>query len=381
MWFLERVLALAAAALLAAAPPPSPCELYAALVARDDGPRTPAACAEALADSCDAGRRHACLFLGRVLEAGTAGAPADLARAQRLYERTCSAGLPEGCTRLAGLVAPADPARARSLLEEGCAAGSASACAQRSAAEADPARAARLRTRACDLGDGDACVATATALPEARRTGLLDRACALHSAAGCAGAARQHLKRDPALARALLERGCELGGGEACALLGLGLIAVGDEDLPEGLRLLREHCPALPAAECVAAARAHLGGPGAALGRSPSPALLEAACQAGDGPACAKLGRLYQEGVAVPGDGARAAALYRQACDAGAAEGCTGLGVLHRFGAGVPEDEAAARALLQRGCQGGDAEACRLVDDPVRPMDGAAGAGPADQGR
>jgi TPR repeat protein len=70
-----------------------------------------------------------------------------------------------------------------------------------------------------------------------------------------------------------------------------------------------------------------------ALRRSPHPAILDGAeesftlwCGLGDAASCSMLGVMYEAGAGVARDPRRALALYQRACSAGNARACTNLG-------------------------------------------------------
>jgi len=275
---------LLAAALAGAPPADTACEAWRESIALASTEVSEPECAKLLAEACDGGRRLACADLGRLLEVGES-LPRDPERARGYLQRACTAGVGRACADLAlALLRRGEEAPARAALEEGCAVGSGLACALRVPDERDPARARRLAERACDLGDAGGCLALAARTPggPARRT---------------------------------LERACRLGAADACDAL---------------------------------ARRA-----------------LEARCDGGDAGACVRLASLLEAGRVLVADGARAAALYGRACSGGRQDACVRLGTLHRAGVGVPQDEARARTLYADACRAGEADGCRLLEEPA----------------
>lgn len=84
-------------------------------------------------------------------------------------------------------------------------------------------------------------------------------------------------------------------------------------------------------------------------------------CDAGNAPACRKLGRLYAEGDGVGQDATRAAALYDRGCKADDAHSCTWLGIAYVKGEGVARDDQAASAAFARACEKGGPADCTNI--------------------
>ncbi|HEX7601283.1 MAG TPA: tetratricopeptide repeat protein [Polyangiaceae bacterium] len=270
----------------------------------------------------------------------------------------------------------------------------------------------RVVTVAVVLGLAAACggksgppPAVATVAKPAPKT-LEDR-CAAGDGAACADACRtkvgigseaglRALPSDRALqARALCDRGCDLGDSGACGgsgllrLFGLG----GPSDPPAGLALLSKACEGGSAKAC-----GNLGGTYVAgrFGVPPDPArgfaLLERACKEGYGYACVNLARTSLDlGDAVKSEayGKRACdqgeeggcvvlgilavrgyrraegaadqpeSLFKRACDKGESLGCTALADMYYFGHGGPKDERRGCELFVKSCEMGEAEGCR----------------------
>lgn len=143
---------------------------------------------------------------------------------------------------------------------------------------------------------------------------------------------------DPARARRLLERACELGQGHVPACTALAL-------------LLRDgHGPE------------HSSDEQRALG------ILERACRQDEPSACASLGLIFTEGLGVPYKPPvqrMGATFYRKGCDLGHARACWHYGLLLQSGFAVTKDPAAARAYFTKGCKAGYQIACDELKPPT----------------
>jgi hypothetical protein len=121
--------------------------------------------------ACGGGYAWGCQNLGWLASRGQ-GVEKDDARADRLFEHACDAGLADGCVALAGRLKQSgatnpDPAvdlRVVSLLERACNAGNAPSCAQLSqlyrsgqGVERNEALARQLDEQACRAGHIPSC--------------------------------------------------------------------------------------------------------------------------------------------------------------------------------------------------------------------------------
>jgi TPR repeat protein/tRNA A-37 threonylcarbamoyl transferase component Bud32 len=86
--------------------------------------------------------------------------------------------------------------------------------------------------------------------------------------------------------------------------------------------------------------------------------VLERACRAGSGPACARVARQYESGEGVAVDLERSIDLDLLACDLGVADRCTSAGFAYSKGEGARVDASRATALYQKACEGGHALGC-----------------------
>jgi S1-C subfamily serine protease/TPR repeat protein len=178
------------------------------------------------ARACKRKRASSCYLLGASYDAR--GTP-ELA--ERPYRQACERGVAVACVALAPRV-PTTLA----LLERGCALGQAEACT-RAASYAerpggrDPAHLAALFRRGCSLGDARACLElaatelAASTPAEAEASGtLLLQACQRWEPEGCVRLAQLlesgvFAPRGPLSSLALLDRACALGEARGCAEL------------------------------------------------------------------------------------------------------------------------------------------------------------------
>ena len=235
----------------------------------------------------------------------------------------------------------------------------------------------------------------------------LEDKCTAGDGAACADACRakvgtggeaglRALPNERALqARALCDRGCDLGDSGACGgsgllrLFGLG----GPSDPPAGVALLTKACDGGSAKSCGNLGGTYLAGRFGVVPDVPrGVALMERACKEGYGNACVNLGRVALDA----GDSPRAETFGKRACDLGEEGGCVVLGILtvrgyrkaetaadqpeaifaracdkaeslgcaaladvYYFGHGAPKDERRGCELFVKSCELSEAEACR----------------------
>jgi TPR repeat protein len=230
-----------------------------------------------------------------------------------------------------------------------CAAGAAKVCFQLAelyrtggALAKDAARAAELHRKACDLGETPSCFKLAgmyeagdgVAFDAARTLALYQQVCDADDAAGCYAVgywSRSGLRgqlADKTKARLAFEKGCRLGSGPSCFLL--GQMAEADQDLVRAAGLYRQACAQHYANGCQFLGDFYLHGEGVAMDAAQAQALYrqtagmyEAACERGDGSTCYALAFMYENGNGVAEDHRRALAFWRQACAAGIREACS----------------------------------------------------------
>jgi TPR repeat protein len=192
--------------------------------------------------ACDRDHLPSCTALGG-MELETGESAEERRRGRERLERACEAGHGGACS-VVGAWAIAhqdelpDAGAAAKWLERGCDLRDGQACALAGHASAgtNPARAADLLGRACELGWLAACIEVATyhlagnGVPqdEARARQLLEQVCSEDEPVTAAEACYMlaYLERDTTMmtprARALNERACELGHGEACSHVVIG---------------------------------------------------------------------------------------------------------------------------------------------------------------
>ncbi len=163
---------------------------------------------------CDLNDARGCLWLGLMYESSSAPFPKDSARAATLFVRACDGGNAVGCFRLGwsfrdGRGIAKDDRRAIELFGQACEGGVASGCVFLSDMQPDHAiplplaeKAATVYRSFCDgprrfsAGEAPACTALATLYEQGRG-----------------------VAREPSLARAYLQKGCNRGEAEACSRL------------------------------------------------------------------------------------------------------------------------------------------------------------------
>ena len=315
-----------------------------------DGPAVLAAYARACSLSATE-----CWYAAELQRKGTAGVPADAAKARQFYQRGCDADQWHECEVIADQL----------MIGEGSA--------------QDIPRAAKLYEKICNGSDqARPCTSFALLLVGGegvlrdvpRGIELLSKACnATYNDFGraCAELGRRFQTGDGVTADrrrglAYALRGC--GGGFGCLPLGRRF-EDGDGVTPDRTRAIGIYLAGcLRRFERVACEEVER------LRREPSllPLAgkatrdrLDATCRR-DPAACVPFGLLYEYGYGVPRDRARATALYRSACNAGAPAGCGRSG----YAAYAANDLARAAPLLERACTGAHLVSCRILGNVQR---------------
>ena len=88
-------------------------------------------------------------------------------------------------------------------------------------------------------------------------------------------------------------------------------------------------------------------------------ALLQKACDLGNGTGCSNLANLYSAGEVIPKNQAKAAALDIRGCELGESKACVNAALAHFDGIGVAKDLEAAHDYFKKGCDLGHAESCK----------------------
>lgn len=324
----------------------------------------------ALAAECEAGNHDSCYWLGHLAAMGTGDVPQDPRRARPLLERACDNGIGPACTELTRLEDPRT--------------GDIPAAPDR--AERDQ-RNLGLWERACQLGDPTACVDAAYV----HRSGSApDRSLLEQMAVGLA-AGQQPVRlpppvvRDPARARALMQRACELDLDSACMdladdLLGTHTAAMPDtNNLATALRLLQSRCDRGEEVPCYRLAQWYARESTPFADKARARTLFLAACDASGTLGCAEAALLWPQDERSGGTAAMAIEMaergcrppatqsegcqilkqhYEKRCADGQAASCLDLALqFHRDGIAAGQS-GAGRELLEKACQGGEARAC-----------------------
>jgi TPR repeat protein len=213
-------------------------------------------------------------------EKGNNGLSQDNGKAASLYRRGCDSGYMGGCFELGvlyhdGRGVQQDDAQALRLFEQGCKAHYAVACNElgimhahgRGGLIVDSAAAAKLYEKACKWRDPSGCFNRATQFED-----------------GVSG------PKDDRRAADWFQRGCKLGGVQACTSFGRVLLKTGQpKDAAHAARIFRD------------------------------------ACDAGDMRACYAGGMLFKDGHGVPRDQSLGRVLLQRACNGGLQESCEQL--------------------------------------------------------
>jgi TPR repeat protein len=305
-------------------------------------------------ETCDQGEMLGCLLLGDFYKLKREGAPADRARARKLFEQACEVGLAEGCGSLGdwyfyGWGIP-DDTLAFSFYQRACRLGNASGCASYAflyatgqGVERDDARALDLYVRSCDGGDAMGCYNVGLMYQKGRGAAQAEGVALEAYTKGCTGGSptactnlgyiyhhgQEGVEPDPARAAELYERGC-----------------------PEGT------CPRWDPKSCVNLAVLYRRGLGVREDKVRTAELFQRGCDGGEADACANLGYMYGEAEGIEQDVPRSIELYQHACALASGLGCYNMGTAHEGGVGVEVDAEMAAEYYAKGCTAGDEPSC-----------------------
>jgi TPR repeat protein len=299
---------------------------------------------------CDQGVAGACSGLQWQYRSGE-GVPLDEARADRLQWRACELGSAKECEWLAQFGKPELFQRAFDLSLPACHAGDAAACwfahdlfsnghAAASVPYADWAALAAAKTMACAARDLDACYIMATLLASGK--GIREdrdaahwwhtRACDLGSARSCNFLAHQ---RGDSSAVDLYVRACQLGDADAC-------LRANPRDPAMDRAVLLRGCELGASWHCVHAMKMLDQGTGGPVDHAGARRLQSEACSQGHADQCFGLASDARE----RGDIAAERVLQRRACRAGQASGgCRTYAT-----------------MLRKACDDSDAASCQELD-------------------
>lgn len=347
--------------------------------------------------ACNNKHAWACSTLALHVQDGR-GAPYDPEVALSLHEKACDMGAGIGCYNAANMVAlglgvDIQEDRSQKLLERAhtaytrqCDAGELVWCMNlglmyelgQGLDAPNRETAASLYRKACDGGILDACVNQSLLIledppnPRAATLALerLDKDCAAQNPLSCSTLGQLYIKemhgieRDTERAIPLLEKACEGGISQGCAVLG-GVFMLGEgveKDAARALDFEKRACQLGDSTACFLA--------GTELLQADEPqkteaiSLLRQACRIGHAEACALLGLIYQDGKLVPTDEVRANAFYRSGCRMGYPGACVAL--LQR-GEPLPLPPGQRDQILEQACKRGIREGCQLLGLPLPP--------------
>jgi TPR repeat protein len=334
--------------------------------------------AEPCKAACDAGDLASCRNLGVLVMRGKAGRR-DVRRAEAVLRKACDGNDPAACHELGALFLeglPRDDDAAMALQKKACDAGHLPGCGDlagllltdgamriRVENEPDVRAAVSLAQKACEGGYARAC----TILGNVHWTGKV-------------------VPRDQALAKQMLERGCDGGDWWGCTTAS----SIYDKGWGGGppdkeraatlnrkaFELIQKNCTE-ELDSCAMVARWHAKGIGTAVDREKQRSVLRDACDRGDSASCVELGALLEQDKPTDIDGA--VRLYRRECDDGYGDGCDKLAKMYSRGLGVPRDGKRHQELLQRACDLGYAKSCSWLgtmsetgmgttEDPAKSM-------------
>lgn len=325
--------------------------------------------------ACERKDWRACVTAGDAFLSGEGAWPVPPI-ADILYSEACEAGYGQGCSALARMndTEYSWPVDKPALFEKGCERGDLDACATfaeilTDTAPDDPAviaRAAAIIARACAAGGAEACVAVSTDLLETGRQEdtdrayeLLDAACRKSSVAACRWLAEAYAEEpdaDQPLANLYLDLACTNRGENECQQIG--------ENALRGIGMAPDRDLALAYFDKLCALNHRACEPAQTMRAIPP---LRAACTAGDGAACARLGR--ELAVDSPeADKAQARRLLEAGCAAGFGDACADLVEIGLFSdRPLMPDEL---ALVETGCAAGSQRACFRLASALSVMEG-----------
>ncbi|HWZ86283.1 MAG TPA: PDZ domain-containing protein, partial [Thermoanaerobaculia bacterium] len=314
-----------------------------------------------------------------------------------LYEQACRGGIASACFREGWLLwnrkGDANSARVLELFASACKAGSGEACAyeglDRMGSADHGAAAVPVLERACELSSAGGCANLAflyamgkfVKKDDRRSASLYAKSCDLGDAQGCYNAGLmaddgRGVARDPARAAVRYAEACEMGSATGCTNLGF-LYENGRGVKMDKARahLLYQRgcegssCQPSNLGGCVNAGRGDRDGIGVPVDETKAAAMFRDACDRAVNPddihaaengsrACSLLGALYIAGDGIPKDLQKGLELSVLGCDRGDAFGCFNAAAVYTAGAGLPADAAKADSYLDLACKGGDGEGC-----------------------
>ena len=238
---------------------------------------------------------------------------------------------------------------------------------------APPAAASEARAKPAACGDNlDECVAEAEKLllegvkNIAPAMAKLEAACNGGQPHGCMGMA--HAERDGlsgkpvAAAVPWYRKACELGHGRGCGGVAALRFNAREITVEQAKALFQKGCDLGSGISCLSMVRILTPDTPAEIGeelRRRGLELLVAGC-AREGRFCGDLGMFYLKGHAVAQDFERARDLFQNGCDDNDARSCYYLGQFFMAGAAVEKSLPRSQALFEKSCSGGHGVACTL---------------------
>ncbi len=314
--------------------------------------------------ACDGGDPDGCVAMGLALRDGR-GIPRDYKRAKRILNRACEGGEPSGCSALGEMyhkgqgpeIQEMDP-KERGLV--------AVQLYQRSAAGDWPdgyRNLASLYTDGLILARDDAKARELYNKALKRYQVLCDdsgvgRAC--HEVAGM-------FRRGDGIAASrdkageYYDRACGFGFMDSCVRLAL-FYKNGEggkaRDVKKSWALIEKACEVGNGWGCTKAGYYAQQGIGRKLDKPGAAKFYEKACTLGDPSGCNDYGWCAGTGFGIPRDFKKARTLYIRSCDMGSQFGCYNSGLFHKNGTGGPRDEKKAIAYYRIACNKGYRKAC-----------------------
>jgi TPR repeat protein len=332
----------------------------------------PVLCLLVAGASCRSGGDSAGPEVEKACAAGDRGA---CGKAAAVWEDRCARRDAAACASLAALhlrggtgTGAIDKVKAVVAYERGCDAGDAGACNRAAAAwgSKDRSKTDRLRQQACALGSGDGCLNAAGLLRE-RGDAEAGRADAL-------------LTR----AKEIFGKACAAGDPDGCYGMA-GAVRRDDEEqaqryFREAAKIWQPRCDAGDLPACHRLGIAYGEESGVPFDENRARQLLDGACAKGHLPSCTELAHMFRATDAKDDD-PRAAELFARSCQAGLEDRlpCREAAFMFAEGEGVAADKRRALPLLENGCNLGDEWCCfklgsLLVDGDGVPADPRKGA-------
>lgn len=358
-----------------------------------DDPKTAVEAIPVLNTSCESGNLLACGDLSRAYSQGT-GVGKDKAKALEYMDRVCQQPARMPCAYAAEAFAELDTREALRRLTEGCEAGTVFAChwgASIGSKSNDPTErvlALRQFDKGCALGLGASCQGvlrstyaghgTSENLELAVRT--IDGFCRRGDIDSCYRMMNVYsapdnalLVPDPVKVFEYTTLGCGFGDPESCRWMAEALEAGNGtpKSIEEAGKIYRSLCDQGVRQMCQEAARVDVAlstVAGKAKPESVKRAVVDRACEMGDGEACRGIAWwhvLGEEGRVK--DIALAETHFVAGCDKGASISCIDIGSLKDWAEfGFAENKTAARGYYKRACDLGDPLGCKLHEESQR---------------